>query len=86
MGDSGLELSLGWLVAASVGFTAGISGLLLAFWIGAIVGLVLMGLSKLGFFGYTIRSEIPFAPFLVLGALLAIFFHVDFFSSIAPFF
>jgi prepilin signal peptidase PulO-like enzyme (type II secretory pathway) len=79
-GDSALEISLGWFLGLSLGLGA----LMLAFWIGAIVGIVLMGLSRLGFFGYTIRSEIPFAPFLVLGAALAYFFHVDIFSSISP--
>jgi leader peptidase (prepilin peptidase)/N-methyltransferase len=85
-GDSALELSLGWFLGVSMGFTA----LMLGFWIGAGVGLVLMALStffkRLGFFGYTISSEIPFAPFLVLGALLAHFFHVDFFSTLGPLF
>jgi leader peptidase (prepilin peptidase)/N-methyltransferase len=73
-GDSGLELSLGWLL----GLTQGLTALMLAFWSGALVGIVLMAVSK----RYTIKSEIPFAPFLVLGVLLAQFFHVDFFSSI----
>jgi leader peptidase (prepilin peptidase) / N-methyltransferase len=88
-GDSGLELSLGWLVGVAAGLSAGVTALLLAFWIGAVVGLVLIGLSRFlpgGFFGYTIRSEMPFAPFLVLGALLALFFHVDFFSSFSALF
>ncbi len=85
-GDSALELSLGWLIAVPLGFSAGITALCLGFWIGAVVGVVLLGLSRLGFFGYTIRSEIPFAPFLVLGALLAYFFHVDFFSTLSTLF
>jgi len=96
-GDSALELSLGWLLAASVGLSAGITALMLAFWIGAVVGVILMLLSRLLTFGsasaktpsrdgYTIRSEIPFAPFLALGALLAHFFHVDFFSTISTLF
>lgn len=84
-GDSALELSLGWLLGVSLGATA----LCLAFWIGAVAGLMLLSLSRLPassrFFGYTIRSEMPFAPFLVLGALLALFFHVDFFSSFSLF-
>jgi len=82
-GDSGLELSLGWFLGVSAGLTA----LMLAFWIGAIVGLLLVLLSRLlppvRFFGYTIRSEIPFAPFLAMGALIVFFFHVDFFSTLS---
>ncbi len=81
-GDSALEISLGWFLGLSLGFSA----LMLAFWIGAVVGIALLVLSRVGFFGYTIRSEIPFAPFLVLGAALAYFFHVDIFSSISPLF
>lgn len=80
-GDSALELSLGWLLGLSAGLTA----LMLAFWVGAAVGICLLGVSRLGFFGYTIKSEIPFAPFLVLGAALAYFCHVDFFSTISLF-
>jgi leader peptidase (prepilin peptidase)/N-methyltransferase len=77
-GDSPLELSLGWLL----GLTLGVAGLMLAFWIGAIVGIALVLLSRVGFFGYTIKSELPFAPFLVLGAAIALFCHVTLFSSL----
>lgn len=73
-GDSGLELSLGWLL----GLTAGLTALVLAFWIGALVGIALIILKK----GLTIKSEVPFAPFLVLGALIVHFFHVDFFTTL----
>lgn len=79
-GDSFFELSLGWLLGLSLGFSA----LMLAFWSGAVVGLFLILLSrwKVAQRRFTIRSEIPFAPFLVLGALLAQFLHVDFFSTL----
>lgn len=73
-GDSGLELSLGWLLGPTLGLTA----LMLGVWSGAIVGIILATISK----RYTIKSEIPFAPFLALGAGLVFFFHVDFFSLI----
>lgn len=85
-GDSGLELSLGWMLGLSAGLTA----LCLSFWIGAVVGLSLIALARFsgraGFFRYTIKSEMPFAPFLILGAALAFFFHVDFFSSLQTLF
>ena len=83
-GDSALELPLGWLL----GLTLGISALMLAFWSGAIIGVVLLVLSRTWRSGtgkLTIRSEIPFAPFLVLGAAIAHFLHVDFFSISAFF-
>lgn len=73
-GDGVLELSLGWLLGLSVGASA----LMLAFWSGAIVGIALLTLKR----GYKMKSELPFAPFLVLGALAAHFFHVDFFATL----
>jgi leader peptidase (prepilin peptidase) / N-methyltransferase len=72
-GDSGLELSLGWFLGLSVGFSA----LMLAFWSGALMGILLIALKK----GLTMKSELPFAPFLVFGAFIAYFFHVDFFTT-----
>lgn len=70
-GDSALELGIGWML----GFSAGFSGFLIAFWSGAIVGIILTLLRK----GYTMKSELPFAPFLILGAGVAYFFHVTLF-------
>ncbi len=84
--DSGLELSLGWLLGLSLGATA----LMVSFWIGAAVGVALMLSSRLvwrrGKKRLTMKSELPFAPFLVLGAVFVHFFHVDFFSSLTIFF
>jgi len=74
-GDSVLEISLGWLLGLSIGATA----LMLAFWSGAAVGIVLVVLKK----GFRMNSELPFAPFLVFGALAAHFLHVDFFAPLA---
>jgi leader peptidase (prepilin peptidase)/N-methyltransferase len=73
-GDGPLELSLGWML----GLTQGITALMLAFWIGAAVGISLIFIKK----GLTMKSELPFAPFLVLGAAIVHFFHVDFFTSL----
>ncbi len=87
--DSLLELSLGNILGLSLGGTA----LLLGVWSGALVGLVLIALQRLTpMFGshktterFTIRSEIPFGPYLALGAAIAFFFHVDLFSTISLF-
>jgi leader peptidase (prepilin peptidase)/N-methyltransferase len=78
-GDGILELSLGGLLGLTAGFTA----LLAAFWSGAIIGILLLILSKKR---YTMSSEVPFAPFLILGAALAYFFHADLFQSITTLF
>ncbi len=88
-GDSGLELSLGMLL----GLTPGITALLLGVWSGALVGIALILIARLTPTkhsrvkgeGFTIHSEIPFAPFLALGAALVFFFHVDFFSTVSFF-
>ena len=73
-GDPPLELSLGWLL----GLTSGATALMLSFWIGALSGILLIIFKK----GLTMKSELPFAPFLVVGALIAYFFHVDFFYTL----
>lgn len=70
-GDGALELGLGWMLGLSAGLTA----FMFAFWIGAAVGIAL----TFGFKGYTMKSEVPFAPFLIAGAALATFLHVDIF-------
>jgi len=78
LGDAKLLLGIGWFL----GLIDGISSVVIAFWIGAFVGIFLILLSKLQtlFFKhktFTIRSEIPFAPFLIMGMLLVYFFGWD---------
>lgn len=84
-GDGVLEISLGWLLGLSAGLTA----LMFAFWSGAVVGIALLLSSKRPASpktpsrgGYTMKSEVPLAPFLILGAAAAHFLHVDFFPSL----
>ncbi len=93
-GDSGFELSLGWLLGPTLGLTA----LMLAVWSGALVGVLIIALQKIlaqltptrpflkSLHGFTIKSEIPFAPFLAFGAAIAYFFHVNFFQTLSLFF
>jgi prepilin signal peptidase PulO-like enzyme (type II secretory pathway) len=47
----------------------------IAFWVGAVVGLTLVLFSK----KHGMKSEIPFAPYLVLGASLAFLFELHIF-------
>jgi len=61
-GDVKLALGIGWLL----GLVGGYSVILFAFWIGAIVGLFLLGLSR----KYSMQSQIPFAPFLITATLI----------------
>ncbi len=76
LGDAKLALGIGWLL----GLSGALSGLVIAFWSGAIVGICLVVLSKnrkIGKMG--MKSEIPFAPFLVFGAFVAFIFELNFF-------
>lgn len=77
LGDAKLVLGLGWFLGLSLGFSA----LVLAFWIGSIVGLTLVIFSKIkNYHKYSMKSEIPFAPYLVFGIFLAFFFNLHLFA------
>lgn len=77
LGDAKLMLGIGWLV----GFQMGLAAFMLAFWIGAVGGVLML---LLGRRHLTMKSEIPFGPFLALGSFLAFFFGITF-SSIQSF-
>ena len=74
LGDAKLMLGLGWFL----GLSEGLSSLIMGFWLGAIYGLFIMffGLSLFGK-KITIKSEVPFAPFLILGWIIAYFVGLD---------
>lgn len=78
LGDPKLVLCIGWFL----GPIFGLSAIVLAFWAGAIYGLLMMLLAKFNWHNIRItrKSEIPFAPFLVLGFLLVFFFNWDVFG------
>lgn len=78
LGDSKLVLGIGWFL----GPVYGLSALVLAFWVGAVYGLFMMLLAKLNFFKIKLnyKSEVPFAPFLIIGFLLVFFFSFDIFG------
>ena len=63
MGDAFLVILLGLIL----GWPKILLALFLAFFIGAIYGIVAMGLKK-----KKLKSQIPFAPFLILGTFLAL--------------
>jgi prepilin signal peptidase PulO-like enzyme (type II secretory pathway) len=71
LGDAKLAIGLGWLLGLSRAF----SGVIIGVWIGALFGLALMIFSK----KHGMKSEIPFAPYLVLGILLVFFFGFNLF-------
>lgn len=70
-GDAKLALGVGWLL----GFSGGIFSIALAFWIGAIVSLVILGIQKIYHTktGLTMKSEVPFAPFIILALFIQFF-------------
>jgi leader peptidase (prepilin peptidase)/N-methyltransferase len=74
-------------LALSIGYLSVFSMVVLSFWIGAIVGVLILLLQKLQLHGQphlrfmakelTIKSAVPFAPFLILGYLAVLFFGID---------
>lgn len=69
-----------------LGLAQGLSAVILAFWIGALVSVALLAIKKFvpGLLkissGITIKSEIPFGPFLSLGTILSFYSNVDIFQ------
>ncbi len=78
LGDAKLILGLAWMFPPYQTLAI----LTLSFWIGSVVSLALMFFSKkkMG-----MKTEIPFAPFLVLSAFIVFFFSLDIFSLAAIF-
>ena len=82
LGDGKLILGIGWLL----GISQGIFSLFVSFWIGTIVGLVLIIFSKANSgklkSKVSMKTEIPFAPFLIIGLFVAFFLNLNFFSLV----
>ncbi len=83
LGDAKLSWGIGWYLGPLYGGAA----ILLAFWIGALVSLGLMGVQRLQHRdaqnsdtrapNLTLKSEVPFGPYLVLGIALAHFLDIS---------
>jgi len=84
LGDGKLAIGIG----AFLGFGLGLTAIVVGFWAGAIFGVAYLALqrisasawfsrTKLGLFfarnSLTMKSELPFAPFLILGVLIVFF-------------
>lgn len=65
LGDAPVALALSLLAG-----TQAIAGVLFSFWIGAVIGILILVLRR---GGPTMGIEVPFVPFLALGFLLALF-------------
>ena len=82
-GDAKLAIPLGFMVGIGGVF----SMLVLAFWIGTIISIGIIAGQKIAIRGQlhlrfmatplTIKSEVPFAPFLILGFLAVYLFDID---------
>lgn len=70
MGDVIMYASLGFLIGLPIGATA----FFYSVWLGAFVALMLMILHKRE---YGLSSEIPFTPFIIIGAILAYYTQSD---------
>lgn len=80
-------------LALGVGYTSVFSLVVLAFWIGAVIGLLILGVQKLKSRGQphlrflpsrlTMKSAVPFAPFLILSYLAITFFGIDVISLLS---
>jgi prepilin signal peptidase PulO-like enzyme (type II secretory pathway) len=84
LGDAKLSWGIAWFLGPALGGTA----ILFAFWIGAICSLSLIGIqrvmeararSKKGN-ALTLKSEVPFGPYLVLGTLIVYLTQFDLFA------
>lgn len=65
LGDAKLVFGAGWFL----GFMGGISALVFAFWIASVPSIIMLVLRK-----GTLKTEIPFGPFIVLGIILVYYF------------
>ena len=72
LGDAKIAWGMGWFF----GFTSGVSAIFFSFWVAFFPSLILLLIPRKRF---TMKSEIPFAPFLVLGTLIIYLCHVDIF-------
>lgn len=70
LGDAKLVLGIGW----TLGLFSGVSAIILAFWIGAVVSVIWM---YIVFRKIKSRYEIPFGPYLILGMYLVLLFGIQ---------
>lgn len=95
LGDAKLALGIGWFL----GLSAGVTAIMFSFWIGAGVSILLLLLShtsknlrkelpvnfRIKLPRLTIKSEVPFAPFLIISLLIVFFFGYNIFSNLTLF-
>jgi prepilin signal peptidase PulO-like enzyme (type II secretory pathway) len=70
LGDAKLAFAFG----SAFGLACGLTGIIFGFWVGALLSIPLLLFRGRSF---TMKSELPFAPFLVLGMLIAYTFGIN---------
>lgn len=78
LGDAKLIFALGYILPIS----NGVAGLIISFWIGTVIALLLLAFRK---GKYSMKSEIPFGPFLAIGFFIAYLFSVTVFDLASVF-
>lgn len=75
LGDGKLAWGMGWFL----GIGLGLSAVVISFWIGAVISLLIIAVAKIKHKrgGLGMKSEIPFAPFLIAGLALTYFLNLD---------
>lgn len=80
LGDAKLILGIGWMLGPVVA----LSSIIISFWMGAIFGLFFIffsrNISDSKMMKIGMKTEIPFAPFLIIGTIISFFFNLDIFS------
>lgn len=76
LGDGKLALGIGWFL----GLISGLSAIISAFWLGALWAVFFMFIDRLSKTPrhITMKTEVPFGPFLIFGILLQFFWPIDF--------
>ncbi len=75
LGDGKLVLGMGWML----GLASGLCAVVMSFWIGTIISLPLMYMSKNKM---NMKTEIPFAPFLIISTLITFLLGLDIYSLV----
>lgn len=75
LGDGKLAVGIGFLL----GLAPGLSAIVFSFWIGAIFAILIMLISRLELLPsrITMKSELPFGPFMIISTLLVLFTDIS---------
>lgn len=75
LGDGKLVVGIGWLLGLGYGITA----ITFGFWLGAIIGIIILLITRFVEHSgrITMKSEIPFGPFLIAGTIIVLFLQMN---------